>query len=155
MTAIGAIAASRRRTGGGPVQQTGWRLANWYSTSQYSGCSEIEMRATADGPDLCAGGTALASSQYSSAYAAAKAFDDDTATLWCDNGIQPAWIEYDFAAPVTIVQVAIRARTDGENAIAPDRFDVQYWTGSAWVTSWSVSGQGSWSTGEQRLFTKP
>lgn len=133
-----------------------WRIQA-ASSQAFQGASEIEMRSVIGGADLCTGGSAQSYSIYSGSYAAANAFDDNTATLYhSDSHGILNFIQYTFAAPVAdIVQLAIRARSDGENGIAPRDFDVRKWDGSAFVTQWTVRGTPVYANGEQKIFTKP
>ena len=62
------------------------------------------------GNDLSVGGTAIASSQYSAAFAASKAFDKvlNSGSRWCNVDNQfPAWIGYAHPAAVDVAFVRI------------------------------------------------
>lgn len=68
--------------------------------------------------DLSVGGTALASSAYSADFAAGKAFDKSTAptSRWCNASNQwPAWIGYDFGAPVEVEYAVLVMDTQASN----------------------------------------
>ena len=55
----------------------------------YAGIAELDLRVQA---------LASASSEYSSAWAASKAFDDSASTYWCNSSGATGWLQYDFGA---------------------------------------------------------
>lgn len=88
--------------------QRTWRLG--FKSSQGGSYVQIAEVAFLDagGVDLSVGGVASASSEYSSSYAAGKAFDKATGTEWATVGSAiPAWLQYQHAAPVDVAQVRI------------------------------------------------
>lgn len=118
------------------------------------------------------GGTVTASSQYNSNFPAAAANDGDRFRLYRSDGTyniwhsapgisKPDWLEVSFASAKTVTEVdIITMQDDYANAVEPtvemasvnyglSRFEVQYWTGSAWAT---VSG-GS-ITGNNKVWRK-
>src|SRR5215207_10553644 len=96
-----------------------WRLyiiQSGYGTSRGTaiGLSEVEFRATVGGADQAIGGTATANSEYSGTYAASKAFDDTIGTNWAtleSPAVIPGWLQYQFPAPVDVLQISLKART--------------------------------------------
>jgi carboxypeptidase family protein/F5/8 type C domain-containing protein len=101
------------------------------------------------------GATASGSSVYSSAYSPAGAINGDrkgqnwgSGGGWNDatSGAFPDWLEVDFSAPSSINQINVFSLQDNyQSPIEPTStttfslygltaFDVQYWTGSNWVT---------------------
>lgn len=137
---------------------TNWRInitANG-GTGNYS-IAELEMRSSAGGADQCTGGTASASSTLSTNVASNAFANDGTTTYWVSsNTVGSQWLEYDFASPQTIVEIAMTSRSDlssTKTAImldTPQAFDVQYYNGSTWVTYWSVT-TGPFGVGETRV----
>lgn len=117
--------------------------------------AEVEMRATTGGADQCTGGTATANEELGVDYTAAKAFDNDNATIWhTSTSVLPNWIAYQFASPVEVEEVAITSRNEANSSTAPEDFSIQYSDdGTNWTTYWSVTGQIGWSANEQRVFT--
>lgn len=69
---------------------------------------EIEFQ-DALGANLCFGGTASASSEYSGGYTFANAFDGSYATQWSTVANDwPCWLRYTFTSAVDVAQVLIR-----------------------------------------------
>jgi hypothetical protein len=95
------------------------------------------------------GGVAVASSTYSSAYAAANAIDGDRKSdvFWNDATANtfPDWLEVDFNGTKAIIEVDVFSVQDNlQSPVNPTpamtftlygltNFEVQYWTGSAWA----------------------
>ena len=95
------------------------------------------------------GGVAVASSSYSSAFAASNAIDRDRkgVAYWNDNTMNsfPDWLEVDFNGTKAISEVDVFSVQDNvQSPINPTpamtfssyglrNFEVQYWTGSAWA----------------------
>lgn len=137
---------------------------NGGTNSRFS-IADCEMTDTPGSADQCVGGTASASSQYSASFPAANAFDATLTDGWIkgnnasnDTAVAPHWLEYQFPAPVHVNSVKIRSRSSldsGAGSGAPYNFDVQYWNGSAWVTSWSCTTERFWGQNEQRQFDRP
>lgn len=144
------------QTGGAAADPTStrWRL---YITRLGDGVSpasatlytsEVEMfAAIGNATDLCTGGTASASS-VSGAQAAANAFDDNTSTYWQTNVIGPHWLEYTFAGAVSVKEVSVRNYLSGNSTIRD--FELQYWNGTAWVTTFTIIGAESAAVGPVR-----
>ena len=78
------------------------------------------------------GGSATASSFYSSTYSPDKAIDGiaDATHQWRTTGAVPQWLEIAFGQSRTINQVILKSYA-GTNA--PKSFQFEYWNGSAWV----------------------
>jgi hypothetical protein len=153
-----SVADAVTRPTGTETAASRWRLkVRTANTLGAVDAAEIEFRATPGGADQATGGTAFATSFYGAGYEPAKAFDNSTATEWVQGGISeydPA-IGYQFAAPVTVQQVAYRART-GWPTHTPQAGDVQFGDdGVSWITCWTFSGLTSWPEGETKLITKP
>lgn len=138
-----------------------WRIyvtansgANTYVTA-----NEIEMRATVGGANQCAGGVATASSNYpstppSGAFDGVLTYPPDSA-LWASaNGAKPQWIAYEFAAPVSVAEVAwMSASYSGGQNETPGTFDVQASDdGVSWITIASFSGVTGWVAGGWKHF---
>jgi len=86
--------------------------------------------------DKCVGGTATASSEYSTNYDH-LAFDDNGATLWSSAERNTCWIAYEFAggAAYKITKVTTIA-VYGANQIMR-AFKIQGWTGAAYTDLYS------------------
>lgn len=128
--------------------------------------SEVDMRSSIGGANLCTGGTALFSSQFdatvgTTGHAGVNAFDGNINTRWASASAPPAstgcaWIGYQFAAAQTIVQVALTARNDANFGQAGKSFWVLFsHDGTTWEPA--ISGDepfvaNPWSTGSQQLF---
>ena len=103
--------------------------------------------------DQCTGGTIAFSSQHDgTTWAAANAFDDNTATDWLSATAQavPQWLEYNFGVSKTVRRYTIRIR-DEATTNAPAAFQLQYFDGSTWQTADTRAGQ-TWSVGETKTF---
>ena len=142
---------------GGVVVSQKWRVfISSVGSNGDAAIAEIEMRDSLGGADLCSGGTPSASSQFSGSFSSAKAFDNSTGSIWAatagDVGSSGAWVEYQFPTAVSIVQIAITARSGSFSDQAPKDFDLEYWDGAAWVSVLSVTGGAVWSSLEQRVY---
>jgi hypothetical protein len=110
---------------------------------------EMAFRAAIGGPNLCSGGTAIASATTYNAPASAA--DGNFATYWGHSA--PVWWGYDFGAPPFpyIVEMAISVRY-GPNS--PVEFSLD---GSddaiTWTTVKSFTTPSNWSTAETRVFS--
>ncbi len=135
-----------------------WRLYNRLNNGDgsFSGLTEIQMRTTTGGANVCSGGTAISTGTIQ-AGSAAQCFDGDTTTTliqWATtNSVS---VGYDFGAGVTkdIVEIVVWPDKDSA-ARAFAEFDVQYSDdNSTWTTAWSCTYAG-WSVGTGTTFTKP
>lgn len=134
-----------------------WRLH--VSTTQEGGApsvGELEMRSTAGGSNLCTGGTPSASSIWSATYTADKAFDGTTTTLW-SAAVANSWLQYQFASPVSVGNITIKARSDGFATTSPRNFNLQYSDNPAgpWATAFRVINELSWTVNQSRTYTDP
>lgn len=157
----GIVAAQMRLSLVNNTAHRYWRI--WIKTIQvqsaYASMTELELRATAGGPDQCNGGTPIASGYYNT-NTPSKAFDDITtgANYWVSqsaiNG--PRWIGYQFANPVRVTEIAITAEDGTATSHQGDLkdFDLQYSDdGVTWTTIASYSNQTAWTNNEQRVLT--
>lgn len=117
---------------------------------------EIEMRATVGGADQCSGGTASASSVFGT-LVAANAFDNNNTTRWGSLTYIPAWVQYQFAAPVSVGQLLVRSPDAGNYASGqmPREFQLQWSTnGTDFFNAFVAPTQTSaWSASTDNLFT--
>lgn len=140
-----------------PPPSDRWRL---YITGTFApgNCSigEVEMATAAAGANLCTGGTASASTTYAPdpvTYAASKAFDGNLGTRWNNSGSEsPTWLEYQFAAPLTIIEYRIKAPSSVYKDGMPSAWQLQYWDGGAWVVTDTQTGQPAWAFSESRAY---
>jgi hypothetical protein len=125
--------------------------------------SEIEFRATAGGPNLVsgAGGTPIASAQYSGGFATPFAFDGNPSTAWASpNGnrsFMNQWIGYDFGdgRAVDVKEVAWRSRSDSAaQSIGSGRLQ---WSddGSSWTTSFNFTVDPLTANGQTSVISEP
>lgn len=133
-----------------------WRLYVKNANNDFPGLAELEFRATPGGSDQATGGTASASSIYAGSFVASNAFDDNVSTFWIASSSGFGWIQYAFASPVSVAQVLLRARNDGNPQNTPNLFAIQFADSSSgpWTTTINViSGSTSYTNGEARTFT--
>lgn len=117
--------------------------------------AEVSFRG-AELQDLSVGGTAFASTEYSAAYAAGKAFDKSVSTQWCTvSGQFPGWVAYDHVTPVVVSAVQVTWDTSpsyqppSETAISVAWSD----NGSDWSAPANVAiASGTLSAGATTLF---
>lgn len=121
-----------------------------YASSNYDTDVAMRDRAPATyGTDQCTGGTATASTSFST-NTPDKAFNDSAADGWSTSGASDAaWLEYDFGTTKTIRQYTIDIFGASNYPVA---FTFQYYNGSSWVTVDTRSGL-SWTSGEKKTFT--
>lgn len=98
-------------------------------------------------------GAASATSEYSALYAAWKAFDKSTVTLWqTGNAVTAAAIEYDFSVSKIIARYTVSAAsTYATNA--PKDWTFEGWNGASWVVLDTQINQTAWSANEKRTYT--
>lgn len=153
-----AMMAAAAGGGGGGAKK--WRI---YITAVDGGVAvslgELQFRKTVGVSETPSGGTASASSIYSSGYDPINALDGSgSATIWAAAAGPPQWIAYEFPSSREVVEVAIQSRSDGGTyGQTPSAFSVQYYdeATSSWVESWSVSGSTGWTASSWRYFAKP
>jgi hypothetical protein len=131
---------------------TRWRIRITASGNVYSGITvaRIEMATSIGGTDECTGGTASASSVYST-HTADLAFDTQQTTYWQPNGV-PAWIEYEFATTKAIKEVAITQVPGAGWSQGPGDFTVEYWNGSSWIVAGSYQHESGSGAGPRRTY---
>lgn len=132
-----------------------WRVTEATVSGGNAGsCVALDFRAVAGGPNVAVGGTPIASSVYVAGYEANKAFDGNAATFWSSASALPAWLGYQFAAPVSIVECAWTSRSDqaDQNPTNP----IIEWSddGVTWTRDW-MNDIGGWSVGQTKVFTRP
>lgn len=146
-----------------------WRIFitgnNGGGSDQSTIICELEMSNTPGGPNLCSGGSGIASTNYNSwGWTLAGAFDGNktsfpngwAATPHAAPGGVPAYLGYVFPAPVSINEVRITSRNDSLQAYSPKDFIIQSSeNGVDWLDHWAVSNQTGWTAGEERTFTRP
>lgn len=139
-----------------------WRVVIISTFSTGSGAdpslSEIMFKYDAGSPNLAVGGSAAASSQYGSAYSAAKAFDGDNSTFWAAaQWVGTGWVSYAMAEAVEVNHVSLRSRPDNWAAAqSPKSFKVQSSAdGLLWNDEWAVTDEPPWGAGETRTFNRP
>lgn len=140
-----------------PVTRTDFTYARIFitqdGTRSTDQISEIEFRESSGGTDVATGGTATASEEYSASFAASKAFDDDAATQWVSSDdVYPNWIQYQFPAAVSIVEYAMKARSDAADGMPLAWMMEVSSDGASWVTLDTQTGI-KWTNGEQKVFT--
>lgn len=127
--------------------------------SSFTGLTEVQMRTTSGGANVCSGGTAISTGTIQ-AGSAAQCFDGNTTTTliqWSGNGAGSGFsVGYDFGSGNDKDVVELVVWTDKDAAARGfSEFDVQYSDdGSTWTTSWSCTATG-WVVGTSKTFTKP
>jgi hypothetical protein len=114
------------------------------ATSLVLHLAEIEMRAIEGGADQCTGGTGSASSGSN----ASNLFDNDTGTSWNGNSTFLEYAQYQFAAPVQVVELAVTA---GTGAYAPRVISLQYSDDGVSWTEWAHWLGLGWSDNETKV----
>lgn len=119
----------------------------------YTSIDEVEMAGFSSGPNLCTGGTAIASSAYS-ANPASNAFNNTVGTnvTWATNTGQalPSWLGYDFGSAVAIREIRIApVESGGLGNRRPRDFHFEYSHNNAdWTDiGAAVIGETSWTEG--------
>jgi hypothetical protein len=144
-------------TGGSPTS-TQWRLLFPTGTSTTNAAVtndvdvyECQMRATSGGANLCSGGTASASSEYSGSYLASKAFNGNSSDQWASTvaGAVGSWLQYTFPSAVTVNEFTLTCTS----VYAPTAVRLQYYDGSAWQTYIAADGPLTWGSPETKTFT--
>lgn len=111
MIPLGVLGAATPRAGGGGGG--GYLYFRIQCTANNGGSldqiTEIEVAQTAGGTNVCTGGTATASNQYTD-YGPVRAFDgvkNDNYYAWVGTGAKPYWVQYQFVSPVAIAEVRL------------------------------------------------
>ncbi len=145
-------------------------LQTWAGTITGAQIANVQFRATAGGPSVATGGTAIASSVLDPNYVAANAFDGDPATFWNSSigDTIGAWVGYQFPSAVVIREVALQSgipslRGDVSNPSNPKSFAVDYsLDGAAWTQIYAADNNFFWQyynsgatpvAAEPRVFT--
>lgn len=110
-----------------------WRIRGLRGTGNAQ-FSKIEFRETIGGANVATGGTAFASTEFSSSYVAAYAFNENNADFWAAVGSVGQWIAYHFPTPVEPAEIAMRV---GDTATSYWRFAAVDWSddGVTWTNS--------------------
>lgn len=122
--------------------------------------AEIEMAASAGGPNLCTGGTAFGEGAINPSYTYAEAFDGQHETsdpYWVtlDSMFPAAHAGYQFASPVAIREVRIRIGNQAAED-APSEFLIQCSNnGTDWTEALHVTGSTDWIINSMRSFEVP
>ena len=160
-----------------PVTTSGVRVLITGALASYSRITELEAWSasqTVAAPTVnfaaaANGGTATASSTYSSSYPVSAVIDGDRIGAWGSGGgwndatygTWPDWLQVSFSGSRSISEIDVFTLQD--NFSAPQiptasmafsqygitAFDIQYWTGAAWATV-----PGGSITGNSRVWTK-
>ncbi len=132
-----------------------WRVFCNGAAADVIALCEVAFASSVGGAQEATGGTAIASSAYSTSYAAANAFDGNTSTIWAAGSAANEWIGYQFASPAKVVEVRLTARADGSYAQAPTGVIIQYSdNGSTWTSAWTPA-VAAWTQGEVQTFDAP
>ncbi|RYE94461.1 MAG: discoidin domain-containing protein [Oxalobacteraceae bacterium] len=122
--------------------------------------AEIEMAASAGGPDQCTGGTPTSSSFFAGYANVGNAFDDDANSYWQSvsaRGGVNEWAQYQFAAPVSVAELRLTPAPNSESgpANAPSMFALDYSNdGRTWQIA-MLGGTTDWTGGGKQAFTVP
>ncbi len=124
--------------------------------------TEMEFRATPGGADQCSGGTASVSSNFNgtATYQASNLVDNSGSTIWHSvNSSVGDYVQYQFASPVSVAEIALTSRNAGSPIAAPNYITVQYSdNGVDWTTAWhipEINRTGTWALNTQKVFTDP
>jgi len=98
-------------------------------------------------------GTASASTEFSSTYAAWKAMDKDSTTFWSTTtgGVTPCWLEYEFDNSIIITKYTITARDTASDG-APNTWTFEGYNGSTWDTL-DTQSSITFTNGEKKEYT--
>lgn len=112
----------------------------------------LEMAESNDGPSVCSGGTASASSNYDSSHNQDKAFDNDYSTFWSANGFTYGdYLQYDFGSGITknIVEIRTTDRNDGNVGYNMTFGELFYSDdGSSWTSAGYLAGPVTTTNGQ-------
>ncbi len=118
------------------------------ATTNFVGFTEIQMRTSVGGPDVCAGGIAFESG-HDTSFVAANAFDNSGSTQWLANNVAfPHWVGYDFGAGNDKDIVEFAANGVGVTQWNALDFQLQYSDDFVgWTTKFTVNGETNWPGG--------
>lgn len=123
-----------------------WRVN--FASTQTPGANPCDLgkcvlRDTPGGPSITigAGGTASASSIFGGGYVAANAFGNNAGAFWAANAPAPQWLQYEFLAPVDIVELGLTSSPSNALGEAPATGNLEFSDdGAAWTQKflWTV-----------------
>jgi hypothetical protein len=129
-----------------------------YPTAGYPTAPSVsEVRITPSGSesDLCTGGNATASSSYSGATTADKAFDDSPSTFWASAATSPpCWLSYLMLSAKRVLFYTVTSR-DTSTSQTPTAWVFQGLNGAVWETVHAVTDQRAWTFPETRYYFPP
>lgn len=136
-----------------------WRMLCYLSGGQtYIAVAGLEFRATPGGADQCYGGTPFTNGTFNPAWPLANLFDHNNATIWVGSQEFNYIAGYEFAAPVSVTQVAIIARPTGvgfdSNGYNVNKFRIAYADSSSgpWTDVGDFTTSSTWTSNETRTF---
>ena len=130
-----------------------WRIVITAQPDEnYAVLAEIELHTSVGGADVTGSGTASASSEFSSAYAAAKAFANDGGSTYWRSGSSPKphWIQYDFGAGAAQENVEYVLTGSGTNTYSPTAWCIAVSQDGLYWTVVNVRDSQSWTAGETK-----
>ncbi len=132
-----------------------WRVT-FIGSDDYIDLAEIYLLHGSDDQTTIHGGSASASSQYSSGYAAANAFDRNTSSRWSTayNQSGQKWLAWDFGSGNAQIVDGIRYKNGGGRASYQARdLLIEYSDdGSNWNLAHAELGMAAWSSNEDRTY---
>lgn len=148
--------------------KTYWRIhvTNVDSSSDTFGVNEAGFALSISGATVTTGGIPLATSQFSTSFTPANAYDASSGTRYASRETLatavtmgfPLALGYHWSTAQAVVEVIIENRSDGslanEGKQAPESFDLQSSTdGENWTTEWSKTGITWTSQGQVQRFS--
>jgi hypothetical protein len=138
------------------ISATHWRLfSEVINGDTYTGVDDIEFHTEIGGAQAAVGGTVIASG-VDGAYAAANAFDGDSATHWQVGVDHDQWIGYIFPSAVKVVEVVVHGSIYQNQT--PKCWRLEYSTdgGTTWQVAFYVTGgSAGYASHEVRTFQWP
>lgn len=124
-------------------------IGYYFSQESYSADKIPEMTS-----NVLPSGTASASSEYSSNYAAWKAFSSAGVGEWASNNAT-GWLAYDFGGGNGFVAGSYRlvASTAGNSVYAPKEWTFEGFDGAEWIVLDTRAAQPAWAQSESRIYT--
>ncbi len=131
---------------------TKWRIN--ISANQGSGIilavKELIMATAPGGATACTGGTPTASSTQGGNYAPSSAFEAvDSLSYWAAIGTTTAWLQYEFASAVTIVEYRIEGDNYSSYTANPKSWTFEYWDGATWQVVDTQTNVPNWNSSPQ------
>lgn len=129
-----------------------WRYVVMSNVGNTNTClTEIEMRETPEGPNLCDGGTVTSSGMNSGN--PASLFDGSiSGNIWI-AGSTNVWVEYQFLSAVSINHLRVYSQS-GQASGWPITYKLQFFDGSAWIDAYGGSTNFT-GAGQNREYTNP